>query len=61
MLVTTNALGTVMNLLSMLDSSASFIVALSLLGLALLVLLHEPANRNAVRLLRALRKEGRGK
>jgi hypothetical protein len=44
-----------MNLWSMIDSPASFVV------LCLLVLLHEPANRRAVRLLRALRKERRGK
>jgi hypothetical protein len=44
-----------MNLWSMIDSPASFAV------LCLLVLLHEPANRRAVRLLRALRKEQRRK
>ena len=42
-----------MTLLSIIDSPVSAAVPFCLIGLFLLVLLHEPANRNAVRLLRA--------
>lgn len=42
-----------MTLLSIFDSPASIAVPFCLVGLLLLVLLHDPANRNAVRLLRA--------
>lgn len=49
-------------ILSIADSSVSVAVPFSLVGLLLLllVLLYEPANRNAVRLLRAW-KRPRGK